>query len=615
MTTDPDALEPQAGSLFIQGGAAHQQLLLAQQAALDPYQYPEIHYQVAKVHLQEGHHAQARHCLDICLHAWRERPEQQARAYLLHATLCYHEYDFAGMEDDLARVQVLSQNEMLLAECEYLRGMSFTTHNPTQAMHHLDQAQKRFLRLRTTRPDISYDVARASLQAARIAFRLNLRRLGWQYHRQAEQAAQEVANPALLSTLYLEKGQALESEGKYDQALAAYQQADATSPSAQALRIQSQTEQGHIAVLMQDDDTARQLLDTPVEVDQANLICQRLLWQGWLLAFRYQLKAARLRLNEVGVLVRQNPAMCHRAALLHGLIAVQEGQWDDKARQGLEQAAAFFERQNMFIETSQAQVLLAWGYALGEDQANTYRLMSEAEVVLPLIGHVRHLTRLYQASLTLLGGWWKTQTLLQLEEALQASRTPQGVRVYAFGAPRIFTDAGELKQRDRYGNLGIKLLIFMLEKREARLWEILAALYPDVDPDEAQQRFHTLMHAFKKTLGVQDWCIYVDERQMYMVRDDFPRYYDGADFNACYQRISTPTQPAQRIAHCLKLIDLYDDFAATLEGDSFDDFRLIYEARFHQALLHAETLLPTLKAAVPPHWLDTLNARLSAYNR
>jgi hypothetical protein len=265
-------------------------------------------------------------------------------------------------------------------------------------------------------------------------------------------------------------------------------------------------------------------------------------------------------------------------------------------------AMDYFDDQRRVIEASQARLILAWCQALSRDVMAVTIMVSRLEADLGQIGHVRHLARLYQTSLALLGGWWQAQTVAAMEHVLDASRFLGGVRVYAFGVPQVYLQGGELIQRDRYGRAGIRLLIYMLEKRQATLWEIVEALWEGGDPQSGQKRFHDLMSNFKKTIGSPDWCVYSQERRVYVVKEGFPDYYDASDFKMTYAWFTSSEDTMQSLAQALKLINLYDTFAKTFEGDAFDDLRHEYDALFDHMIGQSEQLLPALADRVPRNW-------------
>jgi hypothetical protein len=120
------------------------------------------------------------------------------------------------------------------------------------------------------------------------------------------------------------------------------------------------------------------------------------------------------------------------------------------------------------------------------------------------------------------------------------------------------------------------------------------------------------MGSFKKALGVPDWCTYSEERQMYTVKDGFPHYYDADDFKATFAQLLNCENMMQGLAHCLKLIKLYDTFARTFEGEAFEQLRHQYEARFDRTLTQTERLLPVVADVVPRAWYEQLTMMIEA---
>ena len=150
----------------------------------------------------------------------------------------------------------------------------------------------------------------------------------------------------------------------------------------------------------------------------------------------------------------------------------------------------------------------------------------------------------------------------------------------------------------------------MLEKRQAYRDEIVEAVYPEVSPGSGTTRFHKVMSEFKHHLGVPDWYSYSNDNQMYIVREDFPHYYDVDDFNRTYEAYFKLNAVGQKLSLALRLINLYSTFATGMEGETFEVLRQQYEARFMNMLAHTETGLTNLSTQLPPHWYEHLREEI-----
>lgn len=528
------AIESHAVELFVQGGDGHTILLEAwgRIPSDQVLAYPELTYQVAKIFINQGNHPQGRLLLDICLEAWANDAGKQARVYLMLAQLAYNDQDYEGVRLYVSKVQENSQNETHLAECHFLLGEVTKADDLGEAFNHFDAARTYFMRAQLSNPLAAFDVARASQRASGVAFQRNMRRIGWRYQREAEQFARSVGNPDLLSTILIRSGEALENEGRYPEALAAYREAALLVENPTRV-IEAHYRMAWIALLMGDDRAASQVLEKTPQTDHARATCEYLLVQAWQLGFSYEADEAKLKLLEMDALRGGDQTMRHLGIILRGFLAAQQGTVTPAIMDDLAQAIAFFEQNQMVIEISQAKLICAWCYALLGDGMMAQQVLDAVQGTIRSLGHANHLFRLYETSLALLGGWWDADVLnllLHAERQFQVGMDKH-VRVYGFGVPRLYVNGIELTTRERYGQVGMKVLLFMLEKRQARFWEIVDAVYPDADPGVVSNRLHSAMSTFKKGLNVPDWCVFDSQRQLYVVKPDFPYYYDVDAFN------------------------------------------------------------------------------------
>jgi hypothetical protein len=60
----------------------------------------------------------------------------------------------------------------------------------------------------------------------------------------------------------------------------------------------------------------------------------------------------------------------------------------------------------------------------------------------------------------------------------------------------------------------------------------------------------------------------------------------------------------------MRLMNLYQPFAETLEGDAFDDLRTRYAARYEQAVYRMQEHLEAIAPLVPKAWYERLKARI-----
>jgi hypothetical protein len=604
-----DDIEQRARDIYANESEGQQQLLDVWEGipAHDQHRYPDIAFHTAKVHINQGHNALARARLTICGDAWKGEPEKLARVYLIHAYLCKLEHDFEGLRQFISQAQLLSKSETLLAECQYLLGDAVLTTDPTEALQHYDEARQRYVRASVMNRDATFDAVRASLRAAYVAFQQNMNVVGWQYQHYAEEAAHQFGNSDLLSAVLMRTGDAWATEGQYDRALKAYEEAVQQSGGNPQKLVTLDYRRARLALLTGDDRTAQEIISHDIQTDHTHEICQWLLCQGWLAVMRYEIEDARCKLQEVEAIMRGDTGITNQARILAGVISAQAGQSDEQTIRTLSAAMHYFDERRMMTEAGQATLVLAWLYALAGDLSYVAATMDRLERTIQRLGHVQHLARLYQVSIVVLGGWWQEETVRLLEQALVTHQSGDGVRVYAFGIPRVYVGSGELKQRDRYGRIGIQLMLYMLEKRQAQMWEIVEALWEGGEPESGQRRFHTLMGSFKKALGVSDWCTYSPEQRVYTVKEGFPHYYDADDFKDTFAQLPNSENTMQSLAHCMKLINLYSTFARTFDSEAFEQLRHQYEARFFRTLTDAERLLPAVADVVPRPWYEQLS--------
>lgn len=602
-------IEQQAATLYRQGGEGHQQLQAAWRQVMQDgitAHHPELAFQIAKIHMSQGETFQAQQLLDLCAAAWQSIPEQQIRALLLKAQLAYQQQDHQTVYTYISRIRQVTDNPIMLAECYLLEGEVASTSEPAQALTHYHAAYQLYQQLRNERPSLDFEIVRVALRAAEVALSQNMRTIGWHYQRQAEKAARHLQNPDLLSWVLIKAGQAWEVEGQAERALECYQEAAELCRNSPQHFAQLCCQRAWLAIWMGQDWIAQDWLKNAPTVENPYLLSQLLIGRAWLAAWQYRPEQASQLLEEAGLLVGDNQVLQHHSLLVQAFIQAQQGL---AAIPILHKAVQFFTTQRLSMEAGQAHLLLAWAYAIQNDHEAVKATMEALETSIEQIGHVNHLARLYQISLPLLGGWWKTRYVIQIEATLRLFQATEGVRVYGFGAPRVYVDATELQQRERQ-YMSIKLLLYLLEKRRATVSEIVAALWEEADEEAGKNNFHVLMSTVKRNLGLPDWCSYDREQQVYIVNADFPDYYDGADFNQVYQAMLQAQNPGQGLAQALKLLDLYDEFARPVEGEAFEEIRRIYDARYDQVLYTAQDFLAQLTGRIPAHWQHHLLAKI-----
>lgn len=577
------------------------------------HDYPEIAFHAAKVYLNKGQHAQARQQLQICTGAWMDNQENLARSYLLHAYLCKLERDLPGLQEFAEKVQKTSTKDNLLAECQILLGEAIIDSEPSKALLYFDDARQRYIRSSVHNPLATADAVRASLFAASTAFRQGKAVIARQYQRYAREAAQQYGNRDLLSAVLMQTADAHVFEGNYEESQIVHQEAMQYVGDNQQKMVALDYRRARLAYLMNDDRQAENILSKTIHTDHSYTLCQWILCQGWLAALQYRVQDAHHKLEEVRAIMRGDERIVNQARLLQGLIAAQSGYATDETLQVTLAARDYFVKNIMIIEASQTKFILAWLYALRGDEAHVLVLIDDLEVDIQRLQHVQHLARLYQMSITLLGGWWGEALSSQMEETLASRKFSEGIRVYALGVPRIFVQGGELKQRERYGRISVQLLIYMLEKRQAQLHEIIVALWEDANPDNAPQRFHTLMSTTKKQPGFSDWCTYSKDTQLYVVKNDFPHYYDADDFRNTFDLLQSSQTPVQRLTHCMKLLNMYKSFASTFDSEAFVDLRHQYEARIYRALTTVGDLLPAVADDIPRQRYEELCLQIDSY--
>jgi hypothetical protein len=421
-----------------------------------------------------------------------------------------------------------------------------------------------------------------------------------------------MGNPRLLAWVLIRTGKTMEMRGQLDQALATYQEAYELLDTRVKFRGRLIHSLAYLKHQMDDDRMALEYLQEPATTDDMDVACELELVRGWIAAYAYDLDYAIAKADGVSAILSNHAVIVNQAAMLRGLACLLRGEVYPLMLNGLRQAVDFYTRQRMLVEESQSRLLLAWALTLTGNSLEAQPLVGRVEAIIEQLGHAALIYRLYQVSLAVLGGYWKRETLIQIESALghYALSNDRRVRVYALGVPRIFVGNQELKQRDRYGRVGVRILLYMLENRQAYRDEIIEAVYPETDPDTGSARFHKVMSDFKQLLGVPNWYAYSGDNQMYIVREDFPHYYDADDFNRTVETFFRLDTSAQKLSLALRLINLYDVFAKGMEGEVFEELRRLYEGRFMNMLSHAEEGLTNLTTQLPPHWYQQLSREL-----
>lgn len=605
MCESRDEIEQNAMQLFIEG--QHELLLTTWQAIpkADRLGYPNLAYQTAKIYTDQGNHPAARENLQVCIKASANQPAMQARAYLQHAQLAQLEHDFESLRHFIAEVEKFSKDERHQAECQFLLGEFYRSDEPDMALFHFDAARRIFLRRAVIHPESNFDVARASIRAADVAFEQNMRSAGWMYQHEAEQLVKNTEYYDLRCAVLIRSGEAYEREGNYDKAALYFKEAQQYAKNP-AYQHQLHYNRARLAIYTSDDKLARQELDAPIKTNHRHTLCQHALIEGWLHTFRYEFDLAKLRLKEIRSIQGDNRAIIAQADLLEALIMAQQGTIDTKFAQ---QTVDFLLAQRLYVEANQAQLVLAWMYALKQDHRHAQLNIQAVEAAIKTIGHSHHLTRLFQVTMTLLGGWWHPSHRDTFQHNLAKVPTG-GVVVMAFGTPRIILgDGNPFQQRDRY-QYSMRMLLYMLEERRIQVMDAIEAVWGDErDSENAQSRFRTLMSSLTQQVG--DWYSYASEHKQYVVKDNFPYYYDVQDFNDTYEQFLRASDPLQRMALCFKLIGLYKGlFAKTIQGDIFDDYRTHYQARLEMAAFETEERLPEYLGVIPKDWHSHLTAKL-----
>jgi hypothetical protein len=607
---DVQAIEKDALDYFLQGKGSVLQDAWDQICELEQQQqFPEIAYQLAKIYFQDYQFVKIRQHLEICLNAWAEYPDNKARVYLLYALVSIYNKDFGNVSAYLATVEALTDDPLLTAELYFVRGLMKSETNPMEAIDDILKARKWLLSVQHLGyPAFHFDLARISIQAAVLAMHMNMRAMAWVFHREAKEAATEYPHHDDLQRLMTTRtGHLYELEGSYQAAsdyyLMAIEQYRYHHRNAEAIyRL------AHLNMLMNHDREALQLLTVDLRSTHLPVVCQELLLKGWLYALEYNIEQARFCCIQVDLLKYNNDYLIHSVTLLKGFLAAQSEEVDQDIITNLEASVVYFADQYLTVEDTQGRFLLAWLYALLDDRDSVRKNIEQVESGIAYLGYTRHLSRFYQCSLPLMGGWWRDTTRAKIEETLQHPTLTNGIRIYGFGEVRVQVEGEDLLQRDRY-QLSAKLIIFMLEKQKATIEEIAAVLWPEAQLSTAKNRFHSLLSSTKKMMP--DWCVYADEDKHYILQPDFPAYYDVAEFNRLYKLFQTQSIPNQKLALALNLIKLYEPFAENLEGEVFEAWRSHYEDCFRDVVAKAEHYLATIQNRLSTEWYDELKAPFS----
>ena len=612
---DFPGVEREAKTLYVQG--AYDTLIDTWNAIPvdQKTQCPEIAFNTARALIARGRHPEARIPLDTYMLVNEGEHEKIARAYLMHAQIALNTNDLDGTRFFVTKVQDLSENERHLAECQYLLGEAIKPIDAKRAMIFYEQAVKGYRRARVDDPVCDFDIVRVCVRASQVAFRQSMRGAGWRYQDEAEFIARTMeGNEDLLSYVLVCSGDAQVNEGRFQEAIEAYSEA-ARICTNYTRAVEIRCELARLAALMGDDVAARQYPGERPAGDHVLTVCQYLLAKAWVAAFRYELREAAYLLDEIETMQADDRVLIARVTLLRGLIAAQEGRTEELA--ALQKAIHFFEEERMLIESSQARIILAWLQTFSGDEIAAQNTIQMVEQDIAFIGHVNHLFRLYEASLLFLGGWWRRETITRFEAAAGGSAVRGGdnrVRIYVMGIPRIYINGRELPYPDRGGQLGLKALVYMLEKREVPLWELIHAVYDEPDPERAKDRFYVAMSTFKKKSELGDWCTFSNQHQAYVLREGFPDFCDLDAFKDRYQMYSRAKDPVQRASIGMKLLNSYDEFARGIYGDAFEEIRMYYHALYDGILIGFEEDLAQLQSRIPRDWYEQLHARIVTAN-
>ena len=611
---DLETISAQAANLYMQGGDGNDKLIQAF-TYMEEHEiagFPEIALQAAKAFVVKRLHDNARRALDTALLVWRDDPENQARVYITYAFISLVNHDTDGVRQFVEKVRANSTNEMLLVECENLLGESKLLVEPGQALNHFDKALLYFINARAERPMLDFDVARVSIRAAHAALQQGKRVIAEWYLRHAEGAAERLKNPEMTNTVLTQIGEAYESQGDYHQATRYYDKAAEAAANHTRRVMDSRYNRARIEILRQHDDAALLLLGDDLSLHYGSNLFKYLLLRGWIYAFNSQPDQAISSLQEVETLARDDRATCYEAVIARGFVDAKEGIVSDTTLPSVSDAANFFDSNNMPIKSGQAHLILGWLHALNGDELEARESLACVEASIAMLGHVNHLCRLFGESVRVLGSMWNGNTVAQMEQTIAINRSDEGIHVYAFGIPKIFVNGRELRQREEAGKLNAKLLIYMLEKRQAELWEITTALWADAEPEKARKRFHRVANNLKDSLGISDWISFSASRGVYVVRDDFPQYYDAGEFNKYFEALMRTDDVMQSLMKILRIVDIYSTFARTFDGEVFEELRHHYVARYERALYRAEEIMPRLINQVPRAWYESVLDQLSA---
>ncbi|NJL93865.1 MAG: hypothetical protein HC915_09095 [Anaerolineae bacterium] len=339
-----------------------------------------------------------------------------------------------------------------------------------------------------------------------------------------------------------------------------------------------------------------------------------LLLKAWEAALHFHFDRAQHLLGEIMPRVEPDPQLSNEARVLRGFINAVSGNVSHQAIDEINEAVHYFSTQRKYRSASRAWLISTWLYAQRGESNLVAESMRKQENLLNLIGSAHHVVRIHEFSRVHLFSQWSTAARKMIRNAADQNHANNTtfLRIYGFGSPRVLMGEDTTRSRAVYGNIGLKLLLYMLEKRIATLNELIDAIYPDTDPKVSRTRFHTAMSEFKKTINEPDWCVYSAVRGQYEIGEEFLYYYDTEEFNRLHDQMARVHSLPQQLILWLRMLELYDEFAVSLDGEVFDQLREFYRNRFEALREHIAGVMPDLKreAYIDPYWIDYLNKRL-----
>jgi tetratricopeptide (TPR) repeat protein len=603
----------QAVDLYIVGGEGHDTLVEAfeQIEEIGSCEYPLIAYKAGHVYIVRGDYGRARIALDCALKGWQDIPKEKARVLLALAFISLQSRDVESVQHFVDELRKCNPSELLIVESGNILAELYLLTEPDRALEHFDKALRYYNRIRHSEPKIDFEIARIATRAAHAAFRLNMPDRGEDYIREANQAARRLPNNEMMGTVFSMIGESHEAKGYYDLAIESYNNAAEAAQSIGHFAQRAHSRRARVELARGNDQDALRLLTQYDRVDDITTLLSNTLLLGWMAAFNSDFKQAEVKLRECETLIRDDHTARHEANLLRGFLAIYSAIRCYSDVEHVRQAAAFFLKYRMEIDSSRAHLILAWLLVLHDDEINARAAIYQTEESLRSLGHARHVARLYEESAPILGTIWSRNAINLLEDAVRQTVLKSGTRVFAFGVPSVYSRGEAIRQQAASGKLNVKLLIYMLEKRHAEFEEIVEAVWDGREPQGATNRFHRLSGNLKESLGAGDWVQFDRTQRLYVVRDDFPDYYDAREFNREYEALLRTDNVMVSLTRILKILKLYDTFARTLEGEAFESLRRQYDARYEQVLNRAEQLLPQLADRVPSPYYESIIERLN----